>query len=144
KDSKWPIETRGIQLGLALYLVRQGYHYRRIYEALREMGVAVDTSCDSTPTPPDFDRNFTALTVFKQLNGHCRVPQAYEIPENDNNYSREAWGIKLGRWLTNIRVNGYYEENKQRLIDLGVDFIVKPVNKLPFEDIYSALCAYKS
>ena len=89
---------RGLRLGLVLRNVRCG-GYASVVDQLRDMGIVVD----NVITCPDFNRNFAALKVFKQLYGHVKVPFDYKIPNLDPNYDLDAWGLKLRSWLSCVR-----------------------------------------
>jgi hypothetical protein len=62
------------------------------------------------PLEAAWDEGFNDLAIYKQREGHCRVPHAYK--EN---------GYRLGQWVTGQRVKRrtLSATRKKRLDDLG-------------------------
>jgi hypothetical protein len=65
---------------------------------------------DWNPHDTAWEKGFSHLTMYKEREGHCRVPQAY----NEN-------GFGLGQWVSQQRNNKekLSEERRQRLGKLG-------------------------
>ena len=64
------------------------------------------------PLSAQWEEGFDHLKVFKQREGHCRVPAKYKFKEN---------GYPLGQWVGVQRVNKdrLFEGRRQRLHELG-------------------------
>ena len=94
-------------------------------QRLDELGFVWD------PREADWEEGFSYLKVFKQREGHCRVP--YEYKEN---------GYRLGQWVTGQRVNKdtLSSERRKRLDDLG--FVWDPLG-LSWEKTYQELVLFK-
>jgi hypothetical protein len=139
-DLSWPQETRGIALGETLHSIRNMNCHKAIHKDLIELGLDLSQQIAS----PDFERVFKALSDYKAVHGDVLVPQRFVVPRGDAAYSENAWGLKLGANLSQIRVDGAYSEHRDRLEALGVNFEVKVYDVRGFDVIYSALEAYKS
>ena len=51
------------------------------------------------------------------------------VPENDDQYPKEAHGLKLGHRVNNIRNHGAYSEHREQLEALGFVFDLKQHHK---------------
>lgn len=129
-DLSWPRETRGFKLGLMLVNIRCGY-YANIKDELRSLGVTVDNIVQ----PPDFERFFAALKIYKSDHGHVKVPSNYVVPFEN---------LKLGSWLHNIRVSNNFAQHKHRLEALGVDYKLIRHPLYTEEEVVQTVNAYKS
>jgi hypothetical protein len=139
-DLSWPQETRGMALGETLKNIRNRNDYEAIHKGLIELGVDLGPQSASR----NFERIFKALSDYKAVHGDVVVPQNFVVPRDDDVYSVNSWGLKLGKNLQSIRSEGCYLEHRDRLEALGVNFDVKKVDVNRFGVIYSALDAYKS
>ncbi len=137
-DLSWSKDVRGLNLGIILRDIRNRAQHKNIHDDLSALGVDLG----SQNAGIDFERTYTALTSYKSVHGHVKVPFSFLVPENDARYPEETWRVKLGIGLYNIRCRGRFAEHRDRLVALGVDFEVK--HQVGFDVIYSALVAYKS
>jgi hypothetical protein len=130
----------GLQLGLALYMIRADkLHFDR-KEAFLALGLN-----DSVRSPSDFEVIYSALKAYKVIHGDLLVPYKFVVPHGDVNYPPETWGMNLGSIVSNIRSRGDYSEHKAKLEELGVNFEVEKVQQWDFlTQIYPALEAYKA
>jgi hypothetical protein len=128
-----------MNLGNILDNIRNLDQHETIHEDLIELGVNLELQHASH----DFERVFKALSDYKAVHGDVVVPQSFVVPR-DAAYSKNTWGLKLGRNLQCIRVRGDYSEHRDRLKALGVNFEVKKIDVRGFDVIYSALEAYKA
>jgi hypothetical protein len=94
-------------------------------QRLDELGFVWD------PREADWEEGFSYLKVFKQREGHCRVPDEYK--EN---------GYRLGQWMRGQRVNKdtLSAERRNRLDDLG--FVWDQLGLL-WEKSYQELVLFK-
>jgi hypothetical protein len=83
------------------------------------------------PYETDWERGYEYLTVYKEREGHCRVPQRHE-----------ERGFRLGRWVGVQRRNRRFlsEDRQQRLEKIG---FVWEVLSDQWENGFSYLIAYK-
>lgn len=137
-DVTWPQKCRGINLGGVLAKIRRGA-YPKLVPDLIAMGVVVG----QLNTPPDFDLNFKALKVYKELNNSLDINREFVIPSDDIRYPAETRGLKLGMWVNNLRKKGYYQEHRQTLLDFGLDLVYRPTRKANYRLYYDATVAYK-
>lgn len=69
-----------------------------------------------------WERVRLALLHYKQLYGDTVVPTLYGIPEDDNHWPEDLWGMKLGTVVKEIRSKGQYKDHKEELVEMGFDF----------------------
>ena len=106
-------EEDGVQLGFWLTNRRQQYRKGKLDESyqqrLEKIGVIWD------PLGDQWECNFALLQQFKEREGHCNVPQWYEVGE-----------IQLGNWVSTQRQffkKGKLDESYQRRLDkLGMSW----------------------
>jgi hypothetical protein len=87
----------------------------------------------------DFERVFKTLSDYKAVHGDVLVPQKFVAPLGDAAYSVNALSMKLGANFSQIRVYGFYFEQRDSSEALGVNFEVKKIDVRGFDVIYSAL-----
>jgi hypothetical protein len=63
-----------------------------------------------------------ALLEYKRIAGHLHVPFKFTIPSNDEQWSSDLWGIKLGFKVYSIRRKNRYSRYKAELEAMGFDF----------------------
>jgi hypothetical protein len=99
-DSKWPEETRGLNLGVILQNIKKN---KRMYEAIQQplIDLGVQISKDV-----EFELVYDALVSFGIVYGHLRVPLSFVVPEDDELYSFNTWGLRLGAALKGIKKLG--------------------------------------
>ena len=70
-----------------------------------------------------FQKVYTALKTFKELNGDLLVPQPFVVPQGSTDWPEETWGLRLGARVNAIRSQGtFINKNPERrtlLDDLG-------------------------
>lgn len=83
------------------------------------------------PHETGWEKGYEYLTVYKEREGHCRVPQRHE-----------ERGFRLGRWVGVQRLNRRFlsEDRRQRLAKLG---FVWEILSDQWENGFSYLIAYK-
>ena len=69
-----------------------------------------------------FENAYSALLAYKSVYGDVKIPQKYAIPENDDRFPKDTWGMNIGTALLSIRCRGSYSEHKARLLALGVSY----------------------
>ena len=79
----------------------------------------------------DWEEGFYKLAQFKELEGHCRVPQGFKLD-----------GLNLGNWVSNRRKakDNMSAERKQKLDDIGFIWDVLADN---WEEGFSKLLQFK-
>jgi hypothetical protein len=101
RDTTWPKETRGLNLGAILQHIKMNKRmYEPIQQPLIDLGIQMTNGIE-------FELVYDALISFGILHGHLRVPQTFVVPDDDENYSFNTWGLKLGEALKSIR-NGIH------------------------------------
>ncbi|CAI5715761.1 unnamed protein product [Hyaloperonospora brassicae] len=103
----WPEGTRGMQLG------------REVRQFVRVLGRDHDTptlqrvrqQLDAIKFPVVGDwrrfqweqRTISALTRYKEMEGHLVVPRTFKVPRGDLQWPRATWGLNLGMRVTSLR-----------------------------------------
>jgi hypothetical protein len=130
----------GLQLGLALYLIRANkLHFDRKEDFL---ALGLDGTVKS---PPCFNVIYSALKAYKSVHGNLLVSAKFVVPHGDVRFPLETWGISLGNNVFSIRHSGAYFEHRVKLEELGVNFEIENMNHYDFlTQIYPALEAYKA
>jgi hypothetical protein len=99
-DQRWPIEMHGMKLGTVVKYIRQ----RRAslsdnqVNALETLGFEWKVSLDL-----NLKKTLLALTQYKEIYGHVRVPQRFVVPTGDQRWPIELHGMKLGIAVKYIR-----------------------------------------
>ncbi len=84
------------------------------------------------------DQIYKTLQVYKRIQGNLLMAPEFFIPYQDIRFSRDAWGLKLGLVVQNIRNHEYMYEYKEQLTSLGIQYPYTP------SDIITAFTLYKS
>ncbi|KAE9182241.1 hypothetical protein PF002_g27042 [Phytophthora fragariae] len=114
----WPEPSWGMRLGNAVQGIRRGiFGVNQDKRELEELGFVWNHY--------EFEwgeRVLPALKTFHRLKGHCRVPDSFVVP-SDENWPTPFWGLRLGNVVGGIRNNGNYPtqvmRDKTRLEKLG-------------------------
>ncbi|KAE9332111.1 hypothetical protein PR003_g14671 [Phytophthora rubi] len=114
----WPAAAWGMRLGKTVLQIRCGNTgANQDKRELEELSFVWDHSESEWS-----DRILPALETFHRLNGHCRVPQSFEVP-SDESWSTLSWGLKLGNIVSSIRSRDSYStqvmRDTARLEELG-------------------------
>jgi len=112
----WPQSCWKMKLGVKVTAVRSGRLYRRQAQqspSLGELGFVWD------PSRLGGERLQAALGAFRRLHGHVDVPRDFVVPPQEP-FHRDAWGMKLGLKVGNMRYRGDREELARRLQGLGL------------------------
>jgi hypothetical protein len=114
----WPEAAWNMRLGGTVQAIRSGYLGAGQYQReLEELGFVWDFFESEWS-----ERILPALEVFRQLNGHCRVPKAFVVP-SDEKWPEQSRGLKLGNTVNQIRTKGTYAaqvaRDKSRLLEVG-------------------------
>ena len=92
-----------------------------------------------------FDIIYSALESYKTNHGDLMVPRRFVVPQDDDRYPIESWGLKLGVRLHDIRSNSTFSRQRTKLEELGVNFEVEKKHRWDFlTQIDPALEAYKT
>eukprot|EP01041_Mallomonas_annulata_P008905 gene8905-18430_t len=97
----------------------------------------------STRNSRRFEVVYGALESYKKENGHLMVPGSFKVPRHTA-YPAEAWGMKLGENVRNIRRGLAYRSDHFRssLEEIGFDFRVVMADYREFDRIFLALKIY--
>ncbi len=127
-----------MKLGKIINSIRNQEVHQEIRDDLTALGV------DLTPQI-NFKPIYDGLMAYKQIHGHVKVPVTFMVPENDySRFPENTWGINLGNHLHQIRSKNYWSKHREELEALGVNYEVKPIKRVGFEVIFSALQSYKA
>ncbi|KAE8981097.1 hypothetical protein PR001_g24101 [Phytophthora rubi] len=120
-DKNWPIESWDLRIGNVIDGIRsQGSYSTQVSRdktRLEELGFVWDFYEHQWS-----DRIMPALETFQRLKGHCRVPNSFVVP-SDENWPIESWDLRIGSVVSGIRSQGIYStqvsRDKTRLEELG-------------------------
>jgi len=106
-DPRWSRELWGLKLGSRLHHLRQNKKMSKARrDTLNTMGITLDTTRDL-----EGEKIRRALQVYKLLHdGNLDVPFYFIIPEGDERWPTNLWGMKLGIKVKRIV---YYEAYPQ-------------------------------
>jgi hypothetical protein len=100
-DPRWPLETRGMNLGKVVSDLR---HHRKAslaqsqLDALNELRFHWGVSHDES-----WKKHLLALKVYRDLHGHVQVPKRFVIPADHEKWPNETHGLKLGNVVNAFR-----------------------------------------
>ncbi len=135
-DTAWSEEARGLNLGKTIGRMRGSRkHHKPIHNQLTELGVELSPL-------RSFEKVYDALVAYKNVHSNLDIPQKFIVPKGDQSFPKHTWGLKLGSALQGIRTNETWQQHKETLVALGVDFTVIKHRSVGFEVIYSALDHY--
>ena len=118
EDGKWPAETFGMKLGYVTRSVRSGKCYTDMRGDLSLIGF------DFTPQfrgPYGYEAAKVALLNYKELYGDMLVKTKFIIPDEDDEWPCDLWGMKLGQLVSSIRRGKSYVYMKDDLKSIGFD-----------------------
>ncbi|OQS05716.1 hypothetical protein THRCLA_02180 [Thraustotheca clavata] len=119
-DTNWPQELWGMKLGISVKTIRHSAENcpPERKAQLDAMGFVWNRLDDR------WSERIQAFTIYKQLHGDVAVRYSYCIPENDENWPKSLWNMKLGVMARNIRkrVAQCPPERKAQLDALGFNW----------------------
>lgn len=135
-ETNYPVDCRGLKLGLWLREIRSEGTYAEHRERLLSVGVVFPKQ------RLGFNKIFAALSAYKAIHGNLSIPIAFVVPTGDASYDQAAWGFKLGRCLYCIK-QGVYKEHREKLIGLGIP-LDETSTSVGVDAVHAALVVYKS
>ncbi|DAZ94378.1 TPA: hypothetical protein N0F65_001112 [Lagenidium giganteum] len=142
EEEPWPQKAWGLKLGRIVHLVRSRgdfeEHATASQEILSKIGFVWNVKADRWKT-----FFLPALTKFRELEGHCRVPQSFAVPEDDPEWPEHLWGYRLGQTVNIVRAGAFancVSESKAELEALGFSFSISDTKWT--EEILPALQRY--
>ena len=116
----WPEEAWGMNLGVRVNQIRSQEHYVKDHPERRAELDALGFVWD------EFERRWeevrAALLAYQEVHGDLEVPYAFVVP-SEAPWPEEAWGMKLGYRVNNIRSSGdfvkHHPERRAELDTLG-------------------------
>lgn len=117
----WPENTRGLPLGKKIPTIRSKSYLKAnpgATEKLKELGFQFDGKVAANDAR--FNRVYTGLVRYKEINGDLLVPQPFVIPENDDQWEEDLWGLRLGARVNAIRSQGTFiktDPSRKTLLD---------------------------
>jgi len=133
RNDPWPAACRGLPLGARIESLADPDHAyfegappgvaEEREAALAALGVVVKRAGARQSTARRFEIVYSALSCFKEINGHLNVQQTFVVPDEDP-WPEAARSMKLGSRVNAIRSHGTFlrrhPERRQRLVDLGL------------------------
>jgi hypothetical protein len=124
-SESWPEEMWGVKLGLSVSQVRLGKNYRIHRDELIAIGFDFSNQGEKHGKKHGWDTVKIALETYKKLHGNLSIKIYYVVPSESTDWPDVLWGLKLGEILGNIKYRGSYNDHRQELIEMGVDYTVK-------------------
>ena len=143
RDLTWPEETRGMKLGQCCMRIRSNKAHKSLQRQLVELGMDFEIREHQTHS---FETIFEALKIFKHIHGHLNVSCKYQVPSVNNvTFPDTMLGMKLGCIVHNMRIHNTHIKQKNRLIELGLDFSTKQYAKpWPIDILCEAIKSFKN
>lgn len=142
--SDWPEDLWGLKLGARLKSIRRENNFANHREELDELGVEFEALKDYK----GFEKLRDALKKYKAIHNDLAIPYCYVVPKDDENWTEDMWGMKLGMRIYDIRYRGTFKDHKEELKDIGVDFEndTRNTNRYrgTFESTLSAVNVYQT
>eukprot|EP00617_Octactis_speculum_P017154 CAMPEP_0185760614 /NCGR_PEP_ID=MMETSP1174-20130828/19520_1 /TAXON_ID=35687 /ORGANISM="Dictyocha speculum, Strain CCMP1381" /LENGTH=943 /DNA_ID=CAMNT_0028441511 /DNA_START=242 /DNA_END=3073 /DNA_ORIENTATION=- len=96
--------------------------YHRVILRQSSEGGTIEATAVGTAIPLEKDKKqwdqlYTALEMYKIVNGDLRVPSKFIVPESAP-WDQETWGLKLGVRVSSIRNTGRFVKDRQQRIDM--------------------------
>jgi hypothetical protein len=136
KEERWSCDLWDMQLGSVVGNIRNQNTYSKHRSELEEMGFNFETQS----TGHGWDKVQKALLTYKDIHGDLLVLRSYIIPKDDERWSRELWGIRLGSVVSSIRNCLSYSDHRAELEEMGFDY--EPLLSR-WDKVQKALLAYK-
>ena len=150
-DKRFPENMRGEKLGRIVSRIRSRLLHKNKREELEELGF--DFSKQANPQKLGFLVLKQCLVQYKTTRrpeiteeGRWTVSQGFIVPSGDAAWPEEAWGNNLWAIVLNIRYHGSYQENREELEAMGLDFSKQQKggeNALGWDVVEQCLVQYK-
>jgi hypothetical protein len=116
-NNPWPNEAWGIQLGSTVSSIRRGLNYVSKREDFISIGFAYESQIRER-----YDLIRLSLSKYQEIYGDMLVPQKFVIPNENDSWPKEAWGMKLGTIVNSIRSGLNYDSKKDDLVSIGFSY----------------------
>eukprot|EP01033_Poteriospumella_lacustris_P010263 gene10263-biopygen4584 len=114
-DAAYAEPVRGMKLGQIVSSIIHDELYAEHRGELEAMGVPLMPRKELM-----VDRICEAVRCYRREYGEKkRIPSSYKVPEESSSYSRELWGLALGRAVYRICKRGAYADYRDRFEALG-------------------------
>ncbi|CAK4073167.1 unnamed protein product [Aphanomyces euteiches] len=117
QSSEWPEALWGLKVGVMVNDIRKSVatlaaDKKAELDALGFVWNAHDVN---------WAKQLAALTTYRRLYGHTNVPRFFVVPQEQEPWPQDTWGMKLGFVVHNIRtkVSGMAAERKAQLQAVG-------------------------
>lgn len=137
----WPKYAHGYALGLKVRSMRTLFKKKKLSGSVIRQLNAVNFIWD--PRAYRMQRAISAITRFKELHGHCYVPDRFEVPQCES-WPKYLWGYGLGRLSVKLRfyrTDERYKLIREAFVNLGFDLNTQK-EKYPIEMIKQGLSVF--
>ncbi|KAE9021686.1 hypothetical protein PR003_g12549 [Phytophthora rubi] len=122
-DDAWPRLSWNWPLGVTAHRIRIENAYARQVKGSEEELKEMKLCYEMTMTEREWNEKILpALKVFRQVHHHCLVGSSFKVPHAAP-WPEEAWGLRLGPIVSQIRVGNNYvklaERDKDILNEIG-------------------------
>jgi hypothetical protein len=120
----YPKELWGLHLGRVVGKIRMMESYKDRRDELLEMGFRYDRQQTTVKHPGAYgwDAIKLAFQLYKQHEGHMKVPKKFVVPEDPESWPPHLFGMRLGIVFDNIKYQGGYRQHHDELISMGFPF----------------------
>jgi hypothetical protein len=139
-EKEWPEDLRGMALGYIAARIRNARSYAPKHEALRSIGF----NFGKLRRRYGWDIIRQCLVIYKEINGHLRVPVKFIVPEHDSDtrWPAHLGGVSLGAAVSQIRERNDYGKHRAELEELGFDYNHQCLPEFGFHRIKEVLALY--
>jgi hypothetical protein len=121
EEINWPKETWGLKLGQISKNIGYNNAWKDHRIELEKLGINYNNKKKYL-----FNDIYKAFETYKRIYHNNEVlfsvPQNFIVPCNDNNWSKETWGMKLGSITNDIRSKKIFYNKILDLKELGFDY----------------------
>ena len=118
-DDRWALKTHGMKLGSVAKSIRGGKCYAEMRDELQMIGF--DFTAQSRG-PYGYESVKIALLKHQELYGDMLVKTKFNVPDEDDEWPCDLWGMKLGQLVSSIRRGKSYAYKRDDLESIGFDF----------------------
>ena len=137
-EESWPEGTRGIALGSIVAAIRNNGSF----EDMREELISLGFDYGLQNGVHDYELTRSALLQYKAIYGDLLIKRSFKVPEGDEKWFKDAWGMNLGTIVASIRRSGRHSEHREELKRMGIDFQIQKKSH-SFDVLKTALLTHK-
>ncbi|CAK4718407.1 hypothetical protein LEN26_016231 [Aphanomyces euteiches] len=103
EDARWPSKIHGMKLGNVVKSLR--FRHSSLSKQRRDALDAIGFVWSSWES--SWHKRFQALSTYRSIHGDLHVPSYFVVPENDELWPKDFWGMKLHVVVQNMRYRSH-------------------------------------